>query len=322
MHSKILVTGGLGFIGSHFIRRTLQRSDARIVNLDLDTYAGNPANLQDVQADERYAYVHGDIADPQTVQKAIRGCDAVVHFAAESHVDNSIRSADAFIHTNIVGTQNLIKCAQQQNVAKFIQVSTDEVYGSIEHGAFTEKDKLTPSSPYSASKAAAEMLCMAYGTTFGLPVCITRSTNNFGPYQHPEKLIPKAILHALAGKAIPVYGNGTNVRDWVYVEDNADAIGLVLEKGKPGQTYNIAGRNERTNLDVVQHILDAVGNPQARIEHVQDRKGHDFRYAVDDAKIRALGFRTSQAPFSERILQTVQWYRDNPNWCATCKNSS
>jgi len=317
-YSKILVTGGLGFIGSHFVRRILRLENVEITNLDKNTYAGNPENLADVENDPRYRCVEGNIADVKTVERAMSGCDAVVNFAAETHVDNSIASDNAFVKTNVFGTHVLLKCALNDGVKKFVQISTDEVYGSVSNGFSTEESLLNPSNPYSASKAAAEQFCFAYHATFGLPVAITRSSNNFGPNQHPEKLIPKVILNALGNKPIPVYGTGKNVRDWIYVEENCRAIELVLEKGAPGQVYNVAGNNEKNNLEIVRKILEMTGKSESLIKFVEDRKGHDFRYALDGAKLRRLGFEADK-DFKTQLGKTVEWYEKNRAWCEKCK---
>lgn len=316
--SKILVTGGLGFIGSCFIKQQLTK-EIEIINLDKKTYASNEYNLIEVKKNPRYTFVEGDIRDKDIVRKILEGCDAIVNFAAETHVDNSIKADDEFIKTNIEGTHNLLKCALNSEIKKFVQVSTDEVYGSIREGKFTEEDKLSPSSPYSASKASADLLCNAYYTTFQLPVTITRSSNNFGPNQHAEKLVPKIILNALNNKQIPIYGTGKNIRDWIYVEQNAEAIDFVLEKGKNGQTYNIAGNNEKTNLEIVREILKITKKPETLIVHVEDRKGHDFRYAILDEKINALGYTPQCEDFKNQLEKTVAWYTKNQEWCKTCR---
>ncbi len=314
---NILVTGGAGFIGSNFIRYILSETSWRVVNLDKLTYAGNLENLSDVEDNPQYVFVRGDIADKGLVNKLFKkySFDAVVNFAAESHVDRSIENATPFISTNIAGTQILLDMARQKGLRKFIQVSTDEVYGSLDKdGFFTEDTPLAPNSPYSASKAAADLLCRAYFKTYGLPVIITRCSNNFGPYQFPEKLIPLVITNALENKPIPVYGDGLNVRDWIYVLDHCKALRFVLERGRPGEVYNIGGGAQITNLMLVKTILAILGKPETLITFVGDRPGHDRRYAIDPAKIMdELGWSLS-CDFKEALVKTIEWYLDNKNW--------
>lgn len=316
--TKILVTGGCGFIGSNFIRYMLGKyPDALITNLDLLTYAGNPENLADLKGDKRYKFIRGDIADKTLVNRVMKhGFEVVVNFAAESHVDRSIYSPSDFIRTNILGTQVLLDAAIKYRVPRFIQVSTDEVYGSIEQsqGAFTETSALHPSSPYSASKTAADLLVKAYEKTFGYQAIITRSTNNYGPYQFPEKVIPLFITNALENKPLPLYGDGLNVRDWIYVEDHCRALDTVIRKGKSGEIYNIGGLNERTNLEITKLILKELDKPDRLIKYIKDRPGHDRRYALDIAKIkRELGWKP-RYQFEEGIKKTIDWYLQNQTW--------
>jgi dTDP-glucose 4,6-dehydratase len=317
---KVLVTGGAGFIGSNFIRCMLQKhGDVRIVNLDKLTYAGNPDNLKDVSKDIRYTFVKGDICDASLVDSLMPGVQAVVHFAAESHVDRSIGKPDDFIQTDIFGTFVLLEAARKHGIERFVQISTDEVYGSIETGGFKETDPLMPSSPYSASKAGADRLAYSYFITYKLPVVIPRSSNNFGPYQYPEKLIPLFVTNAIENKALPVYGDGRNVRDWLYVADNCEAIELVMEKGKDGEAYNIGAGNEHDNLTITETILKELGKSTELIAFVEDRKGHDRRYALDTRKIRNLGWKPRRA-FAEAISETVSWYKDNRWWWERLKS--
>jgi len=313
---KILVTGGAGFIGSNFIRLVLDaHPEWKVVNLDWLTYCGNLENLKDIEKSRGYRFVHGDIADRETVSALLcEGFDAIVNFAAESHVDRSILDASPFIRTNIEGTLILLEGVQKYGIRKLVQVSTDEVYGSIENGSFTELSNLAPGSPYSASKASADLLAVAYWNTHKTPVVITRCTNNYGPYQFPEKLIPLVISNVIEGKAIPVYGDGLNVRDWIYVEDHCNAILAVLEKGKPGEIYNIAGSSEKTNLDIVRTLLKILGKKEDMMHFVTDRPGHDRRYSLDDGKIRReLGWSPSY-DFERAMEITVNWYRQNESW--------
>ncbi len=330
---RILVSGGCGFIGSNYIRRVLaEHAGDEIVNLDMITYAGNPENLADVQADypQRYRLVRGDVCDPGAVAPLMDQCEAVVHFAAESHVDRSIEDASQFVRTNAIGTQVMLDCARRSwgddAGRRFVHVSTDEVYGALaldDGRSFDESWPLDPRSPYSASKAAGDHLARAYHHTFGLPVMVTRCSNNYGPYQFPEKLIPLMILNALAGRELPVYGDGLYVRDWLFVEDHCAATDLVLRKGRPGEVYNIGGRSELPNLEVVRTILELVADRRGLdpaglaglIRHVKDRPGHDRRYAINPGKIsRELGFEPSVS-FAEGMARTVDWYLANPDWC-------
>ncbi len=313
---KILVTGGLGFIGSNFIREMLRENpDCEIVNLDLVTYAGNPANLRDIGNDPRYIFVQGDICDTACVSRTLsdHNVDVIVHFAAESHVDRSITDASVFVRTNVLGTHVLLEGAMRNGVSRFIHVSTDEVYGSTVHGSFTEMDNLNPSSPYSASKAGSDLLARSYWITHGLPVIITRCTNNFGPYQYPEKLIPLFATNLLDGKKVPVYGTGKNVRDWIYVIDHCRAIAFILKHGEPGEIYNIGSGNELTNLEITHSLLTHSKKDESMIEYVQDRPGHDWRYSLDTTKIRSMGWRPA-FDFDSAMEMTVSWYAENEWW--------
>ncbi|MBI2144035.1 dTDP-glucose 4,6-dehydratase [Candidatus Woesearchaeota archaeon] len=311
---KAFVTGGMGFIGSNFIRHLLSsRSGVEVVNFDKLTYAGNVNNLKDIANSPGYRFVKGDICDAAAVETAMKGCDVVVNFAAESHVDRSISDAQPFIRTNYVGSYVLLEVAKKLGIRRFIQVSTDEVYGSRQKGFFSENDKLSPSSAYSASKAAADLLALSYFTTHKQPVVVVRSSNNFGPFQYPEKLIPLFIANAMENKPLPVYGDGLYRRDWLFVEDNCEAIALVMEKGEPGEIYNIGGGNEHANIDVTAAILKALGRPKSLISYVEDRKGHDRRYAIDSAKIKKLGWKPRHR-FEDALQATVQWYADNEWW--------
>jgi len=316
--SRILVTGGAGFIGSNFVRMVLcEHPDAFIVNLDSLTYAGNLENLAGLLDHDNHKFVKGDICDGQLVEKIINdeGIDTIVNFAAESHVDRSITGAKIFIETNVTGTLTLLEASREKGLERFVQVSTDEVYGSLgAEGKFTEQTPLSPNSPYSASKAAADHLVGAFGRTWGLKYNITKCSNNYGPYQFPEKLIPLMINNALNDKELPVYGDGLYVRDWLYVYDHCTAIWQVLEKGQAGEIYNVGGCNEKANMEVVNLILDRLGKPTSLIRHVKDRPGHDRRYAIDAGKIMSeLGWRPS-VTFEEGINKTIDWYLDNTDW--------
>ena len=311
---KILVTGGCGFIGSNFIKHMFKKHPAyKIVNLDKLTYCGNPENLRDIEKDPRYTFIKGDICDRKIVDKAINGCDAVINFAAESHVDRSIEDASAFIRTNIQGVYVLLEAAKKHNIKRFIQISTDETYGSIRKGSFKETSLLHPNSPYSAAKAGGDHLALAYYTTFKLPVIVTRSSNNFGPYQYPEKVIPLFITNLLANKSVPLYGDGMNVRDWLYVLDNCSAIDLILHKGKIGEIYNIGGSFEIPNIELTKIILKFLGKTDKMINYVSDRMGHDRRYSLDSAKIKKLGWQPSKN-FNTAIKETINWYKANTTW--------
>ncbi len=311
---KILITGGAGFIGSNFIRYILNKyADYRVVNLDKLTYAGRRENLKDLEGNKRYQFVKGDICDQKVVAKLIQDCSIVVNFAAESHVDRSISNASEFIRTNIQGTYVLLEAAKKSAVTLFCQIGTDEAYGSRDSGYFQETDMLYPSSPYSASKAAADQLALSYYVTHQLPVIITRTTNNFGPYQYPEKIIPLFVTNLLAGEKAPVYGDGQNVRDWIYVLDNCRAIDFILHNGKIGEIYNIAGGNEVKNTDLTRLILKIMNKPESLIQFVKDRPGHDRRYALDSSKLSALGWRAS-CNFEQALEETIDWYCQNKKW--------
>lgn len=324
MMKKILVTGGAGFIGSNFIRFMLKKHpELEIVNLDVLTYAGNLENLKEIQDDPRYYFVKGDITNPDDVEAAMNGCDTVVHFAAESHVDRSILEPAAFIKTNVIGTQVLLDAALKEGIKRFHHVSTDEVFGTLgfDDKKFSEQTPYDPHSPYSASKAGSDHLVRAYGDTFGLPFTITNCTNNYGPYHFPEKLIPLAVTNLIEGKKVPVYGAGNQVRDWLYVEDHCEAINLVIEKGKVGETYCVGGlTKDVTNLELVKMILKIMAKGEEMIEFVKDRPGHDVRYAVDWSKInRELGWEPKH-PFEQRLKETVEWYIKNPEWWQKVKS--
>ena len=313
---KILVTGGAGFIGSDFIRYMLgAHPDYNIVNLDSLTYAGNLNNLKDCDTSQRYTFVHGDICNRTLVHSVMEryGIDTVVHFAAESHVDRSIADASIFVKTNVLGTYTLLEASKLQKVRRFIHISTDEVYGSIQEGSFRETDILSPSSPYSSSKAGSDLLALSYFTTYNLPVIVTRCTNNFGPYQYPEKLIPLFVTNLIDGKKVPVYGTGKNIRDWIHVNDHCRAVDLLLDKGNSGEIYNIGGENEKTNLEITEKILTLLKKDDSMIEYVEDRPGHDLRYSLNCSKLRALGWKPSQS-FEEGLIDTVRWYIQNEWW--------
>ncbi len=313
----LLITGGAGFIGSNFVRYMLQHHRYRIINLDKLTYAGNLENLADVESHPNYRFVKGDICDRLLLERLFEEepIDAVLNFAAESHVDRSILGSRVFVETNVLGTHTLLEVAKHYGVERFLQVSTDEVYGTLgETGYFSEETPLAPNSPYSASKAGADFLVRAYHETFKLPTLITRCSNNYGPYQFPEKLIPLMIANALNDKPLPVYGDGLHVRDWLYVEDHCRAIDIVLHNGKPGEVYNIGGHNEKRNIDIVKLILQKLGKPESLITFVKDRPGHDRRYAIDASKIeRELGWKP-QETFETGIEKTIQWYLDHRQW--------
>ena len=319
---KLLITGGLGFIGSNFIRYVLRKHpDYHIVNLDAMTYAANPANLKDVENDRRYTFIKGDICNRKLVEKVAKEVDVIINFAAESHVDRSIADPEPFLKTNVFGTQVLLEAARRFDHEKFVQISTDEVFGSIINGSFREEDPLKPSSPYAASKAAADMLAHSYFVTYGLPVLITRSTNNFGPYQHPEKLIPKLIINAISGEPLPIYGDGKNVRDWLYVADNCEAIDLILRKGKIGEVYNVGAGNEKMNLEIATFIFKELGKPKSMIKFVKDRPGHDRRYSLNCEKLKALGWKPNYT-LERGLKETVQWYKQNEKWWKRIRSAS
>jgi dTDP-glucose 4,6-dehydratase len=321
---RLLVTGGAGFIGSNFIRYVLREAAGwRIVNLDKLTYAGNLRNLADVDRHPGYRFVKGCICDAALVDELIgTGFDAVVNFAAESHVDRSIQDSRLFVETNVLGTQTLLEASRRHGVPRMVQVSTDEVYGSLgQAGRFTEKSPLAPNSPYAASKAAADLLVSVYGRTYGLPVIITRSSNNYGPHQFPEKLIPLFITNALDDLPLPIYGDGLHVRDWVHVEDHCEALLRILDRGRAGETYNIGGDGERANIDVARLIVEALGKSRGLITHVTDRLGHDRRYAIDARKLhQELGWRPRYA-FEAGLLDTIRWYQAHEAWWRPLKGS-
>ena len=315
---RLLVTGGCGFIGSAFVRMAIARG-AEVVNLDKLTYAGNPANVADVADDEAYRFVHADIADAAAVARAIEGVDVVVNFAAESHVDRSILDPADFIRTDVVGTVVLLDAARRAGVGRFVQVSTDEVYGSIPHGAFRETDPISPSSPYSASKAGGDLQVLAWHRTFGLDAVITRGSNTFGARQYPEKLIPLFVTNALDGQELPVYGDGMQVRDWIHVEDHCEGIWAAMSSGEAGEVYNVGGGNEVPNMEITRRILELTGRDGALIRHVADRPGHDRRYALDTTRLRALGWEPRRS-FDDALAATVAWYRDNRGWWEPIKS--
>ena len=317
---RVLVTGGAGFIGSNFIRLLLAEDPGvEIANLDKLTYAGNLENLADVAADPRYRFIRGDICDRQAVARAIEGCQAVVNFAAETHVDRAIGDPASFLHTDILGVYVLLEAARQAGVKRFVQVSTDEVYGPIAAGSAREDGPLNPTNPYSASKAGGELLARSYFATYGFPVLITRGANTFGPYQYPEKLMPLFVTNALEDQPLPVYGDGQQVREWIYVTDHCRAIALVLERGQPGEIYNISTGIGLPNLEVTRLILVAAGKPETLIKHVKDRPGHDRRYSIDSSKMRALGWRPER-DFRAGLEETVAWYRDHSGWWRKIKS--
>jgi dTDP-glucose 4,6-dehydratase len=321
---NLLVTGGAGFIGSNFVRYMLEKyPNYKVVNYDLLTYAGNLENLKDVENHPNYTFVKGDINNRELVDYLVKTheIDVIVNFAAESHVDRSITDPDIFVKTNVLGTQALLDVAKINNIKKYVQISTDEVYGTLgETGYFTEETPLAPNSPYSASKAGGDMLVRAYHETYGLNVNITRCSNNYGPYHFPEKLIPLMITNALEGKELPIYGDGQNIRDWLHVKDHCAAIDLVIHKGRPGEVYNIGGHNERTNNEIVHLIVEKLGVSKDLIKYVADRPGHDRRYAIDPTKIMTeLGWKP-QYTFEKGIAETIQWYIDNQEWWKNIKS--
>jgi dTDP-glucose 4,6-dehydratase len=317
---KLLVTGGCGFIGSNFIRHVLAaHPDDSVVNLDKLTYAGNPANLADLAGDSRYLFVQGDVCDAKVVRDVMRGVDAVLNFAAESHVDRSLMEPDAFLRTDVFGVFTLLEAVKELKIARFLHISTDEVYGSVERGSSRESDPVRPSNPYSASKAGGDLLALAYWHTHRVPVLITRSSNNFGPYQYPEKVIPLFVTNALDDKPLPLYGDGRNVRDWLYVLDNCAGIDLVLRKGGEGEVYNIGGGHEVENIVLTRQILQLTGKPETLMQPVKDRLGHDRRYSVDSHKVRQLGW-TPRHRFGDALRTTVAWYREHEAWWRPLKS--
>jgi dTDP-glucose 4,6-dehydratase len=325
-----LVTGGAGFIGSNFIRYIFAKygDDARVVNLDKLTYAGIRENLAEFEGRPNYRFLQGDIAEPADVEKAYegidgQGIDVVVNFAAETHVDRSLMEAGSFIRTDVHGVLVLLEEARKHapRLKKFIQISTDEVYGSIESGSFRETDPLSPRNPYSASKCGGDRMAYAYSETYGLPVVVTRASNNYGPFQYPEKLIPLFVTNAIDDQPLPLYGDGKNVRDWLYVEDHCAAVDFLIEHGQKGEIYNIGGGNEIENVEITQRILELTGKPKSLIKPVADRQGHDRRYSLDTTKLERLGFRTA-ARFDEAIVRTVDWYKSNEAWWRAIKEKS
>ncbi|MEY3072199.1 MAG: hypothetical protein RLZZ353_395 [Actinomycetota bacterium] len=312
---RLVVTGGAGFIGSNFIRYVLSATDdVRVTNLDALTYAGNPASLADVADDPRYSFVHADIRDAAAVAAAVAGADLVVNFAAESHVDRSIDGPSAFLDTNVTGAGVVFEACRRAEVPRVLHISTDEVYGSVEEpDSFREGDALEPNSPYSASKAGADLLARAYGVTYGYPISVTRTANNFGPYHYPEKMIPLFVTNLIDGQDVPLYGEGLNVRDWTYVEDNAAAQWLVLTEAEPGALYNVGAGNELTNRELTMRLLERFGVGEERIRRVADRPGHDLRYSVDTTRIRALGWRP-RVTLDEGLDRTIAFYREREDW--------
>jgi dTDP-glucose 4,6-dehydratase len=329
---KVLVTGGCGFIGSNFIKYLLTNSgikDIKIINLDKQTYAGQGGNLENegLDKDGRYLFIKGDICDKKLIEEIFskENPEIIFNFAAESHVDRSIQGSQDFIMSNIVGAVNLLDFARKFKTQKFVQISTDETYGSIKEGSFSEQDKLNPSSPYSSSKAAAEMIALSYFKTHGLPVIITRSANNYGPYQFPEKVLPLFITNLIQGEKVPLMWSpenpGLNVRDWLHVEDNCRAIWLVSQNGKFGEVYNIPGENEKTNMEITKMLLGCFGFGEEMIQHVDHRKGHDFRYSIKGDKLKNLGFRHEHKDLNSEIKNLVEWYKQNKNWWLRLKNN-
>ena len=318
---RVLITGGAGFIGSHFVRLLLQRREMRVVNLDVLRYSGNLDNLRDVEGHPRYTFVNGDICEAELVDRIVREhrIDGIVNFAAETHVDRSIVEPGGFVRTDVVGTAVLLEAARGAGVKRFLQVSTDEVYGDVPAGRTLESDPLTPRSPYSASKAAGDLLVLSYFTTYHMPVLVTRGSNTFGPNQYPEKFIPLFVTNALEDQPLPLYGDGLQQRDWLQVQDHCEAIALVLEKGEPGHVYNVGTGTERSNLEVAEAILELLGKPRSLLRHVTDRPGHDRRYALNCEKIAKLGWKPHMT-FPNALKETVGWYRNNGWWWRKIKS--
>lgn len=321
---RVIVTGGCGFIGSNFLRLMIEKyPNYHFVNIDNLSYSGNLNNLKDIENKENYEFIKIDIRDHKAMSSIVQEGDIIVNFAAESHVDNSIKDPEIFISTNVLGTHSILEAARKNNARLFIQISTDEVYGSLgfEDNSSTESDTLKPSSPYSASKAAAEMICLGNLKTFNQPIIITRSSNNFGPYQFPEKLIPLFTTNLVEGKKVPVYGTGNNIRDWIFVQDNCEALDFLIHNGKPGEIYNIGGGNEITNLALTKKIISVMEKNDDFIEYVEDRKGHDLRYSLNSDKIMSLGW-SPKSSFEEAMNFTLNWYKDNNVWWEPLKNIS
>ena len=319
---RLLVTGGCGFIGSNFIQFLLDKyKDVRIINLDKLTYCGNPENLTSVAKDSRYSFVCGDICDEKLAEELAEKVDIVVNFAAETHVDRSIKYPEDFLKTNIFGVKTLLEACKKTKINRFIQIGTDEVYGNVPEGLSKETDILRPNSPYSATKAAGDLLALSYYTTYGLPVIIVRSSNNFGPFQYPEKVLPLFITNLMQEKKIPLYGDGANIRDWLFVPDNCGGIDLVLHKGVLGEIYNIGGSNQLSNLELTKRVLSIMGKGEDFIENVTDRPGHDRRYALDSSKVKELGWETVDN-FEENLKKTVKWYKDNEAWWQPLKEKA
>jgi dTDP-glucose 4,6-dehydratase len=319
---KILITGGAGFIGSNYTSHVLSvHPDYEVTVLDAMTYASNPDTITEFKKYTNFRFIKGDINNKKQVETAVRGMDYIVHFAAESHVDRSILGPEAFINTNVVGTHNMLEAARKNKVKKFLHISTDEVYGSIVKGKSKEGDMLDPTSPYSSSKAAADLIALSYNKTFGMPVVITRSSNNFGPYQHPEKFIPLFITRAIEDGELPLYGDGKNVRNWIYVEDNCSGVDAVLHKGTPGEVYNIGGDVEEPNIKVAKIIVKALEKNGNMIKFVKDRLAHDRRYALDSSKLKKLGWKPKYT-FDKALEKTIQWYKDNEKWWKQLKGKS
>jgi len=318
---KIAVTGGAGFIGSHFIKYILGKYPGyRVLNIDKLTYAGNPENLDEVKNNQDYSFVKEDICDRKEIEKAVEGCDVIVNFAAESHVDRSIDEPEVFLKTDVFGTFNLLEICRSRGIGKYIQIGTDEIYGSADGGeTFSEESPLNPSNPYSASKASADLLVLSYCRTYGLPVNVIRSTNNYGPNQYPEKFIPLFITNAVEDKRLPLYGDGRNVRDWLFVRDNCAGIDAVLHKGRDGEVYNIAGENEKENIFVARKILEYLGKPEELIQFVKDRPGHDRRYSISCEKVKKLGW-TQNTSLEDGLKMTVEWYKSHRNWWERIKS--
>ena len=310
---RLFVTGGAGFIGSNYVHHVLATTEDEVTVYDALTYAGNRENLADLEDDPRFTFVQGDICDRAAVAEALPGHDAVVHFAAESHVDRSLLDPDVFMRTNCLGTNVMCDVASQVGVERFLHISTDEVYGSIEEGSFVETDRLEPRSPYSAAKAGSDLVALAYHETYGLPLVLTRSSNQYGPYQFPEKLIPFFVTNLLEGRNVPLYGDGLNVRDWLYVRDNCEGVDLVLRRGEVGQIYNIGAGNELTNREITDRLLAHLGKDESSVDYVEDRQGHDRRYSIATDKVRALGW-TPSHDFDDALDETVRFYRDRKDW--------